>query len=447
MKKILVVDDMSDIREILSLMLESSFEVEILEASSGNQAIRVLRENPSIDAVICDYQMSDGNGEDVYRFMLQSGLKIPFLMCSSNVPADFEFFRKNPPFSFIIKPAHFAAITEVMKPIFEAGLVATPEYVKIRMSTVLRHGLLACDLYVKASERKYIKVMREGDVFEAADFAKFEAKQIDYLYSRASDSKQILDRMLAGLNRLTKEKPNPTVQQGIYISTAALEVISDFTRSLGFTPEVQKLTEQNIQLAIQTIRSTREFSQLYAKLMIDPDNFLASHSTVLAYLSCGLASLMKWNSDQTFYKLSIAAFLHDLTLTDELSKLESLSELELSGGDFTVQEKETFSVHPTEAAHLAHTLGEHAGDIHTIIFQHHERPDGKGFPQGINHEHIQPLSAVFIVAEGIISFRQKVSTEDSLIHYLSSLDPSFKRGAFRGVIEAIFHAVSQAENG
>jgi HD-GYP domain-containing protein (c-di-GMP phosphodiesterase class II) len=363
------------------------------------------------------------------------------VLCSSDLATDLPVFQTHPPFGAVVKPELFPALNDLVRPILETS--SAPEYVRIRMATVLRHGLLACDLYVKLNEKKYIKVMREGDLFDSADFAKFEAKQIDYLYSKGSDAKQVLDKMISGLSRLNTNRAAPTLQQGINISTAALEVISDFNRSLGFTPEVQKLTHENIQLAISTIRGTPKLSALYAKLLIDPDNYLASHSTVLAYLSCGLASLMQWTSDQTFYKLSLSAFLHDLTLTDELSKLDSISELELSAGDFSVSEKEQFLVHPTEASALAHGLSESAGDISTIIFQHHERPDGTGFPQAIAHEHIQPLSAVFIVAEGIISFRQKVSSEDSLVHYLTSLDPSFRRGAFRSIIDAITVAVTR----
>jgi response regulator RpfG family c-di-GMP phosphodiesterase len=38
----------------------------------------------------------------------------------------------------------------------------------------------------------------------------------------------------------------------------------------------------------------------------------------------------------------------------------------------------------------------------TIIRQHHEKPDGKGFPLGINHSRIGQLSTIMIVSKAFV---------------------------------------------
>jgi HD-GYP domain-containing protein (c-di-GMP phosphodiesterase class II) len=38
----------------------------------------------------------------------------------------------------------------------------------------------------------------------------------------------------------------------------------------------------------------------------------------------------------------------------------------------------------------------------TIIKQHHERPDGQGFPVGVDHKRINQLSAILIVSQRFV---------------------------------------------
>lgn len=40
-------------------------------------------------------------------------------------------------------------------------------------------------------------------------------------------------------------------------------------------------------------------------------------------------------------------------------------------------------------------------DIDNIILNHHELPDGKGYPRGLSSMQISPISCIFILAEKI----------------------------------------------
>jgi len=86
MNKILVVDDEEDIREIVSMVLETHFDCEVVESYSGNDAIRIIKENKDLKVIICDYRMPDGNGGDVYKFLRQENIEIPYIMISSDDP-------------------------------------------------------------------------------------------------------------------------------------------------------------------------------------------------------------------------------------------------------------------------------------------------------------------------------------------------------------------------
>ena len=67
--KILIVDDDENVAAVMSMYIETEFENEIITASSGNEAIEVLKANPDIVLVLSDYNMPNGNGRSIFKFM------------------------------------------------------------------------------------------------------------------------------------------------------------------------------------------------------------------------------------------------------------------------------------------------------------------------------------------------------------------------------------------
>jgi len=287
-------------------------------------------------------------------------------------------------------------------------------------------------------------VMREGDFFDASDLERFDAKNVDLLYVRTQDAKRILGKMHSSLNRFSPSRENDEKGTGqeIKISTASLEVIHEFSQILGFAPETQKLTEECVNFSVKTIQKNPKLAQLYSQLVVDPDSYLSSHSVVLANVSCGIASLLGWTSHLIFFELSLASFLHDISLTSNaLAKVQEPSELEVADPPFTEEEKKRFMEHPKVAARLAADFKDIPTGVISIIEQHHERPDGKGFPAALAESKISPMAAVFIVAHDLVSFRAKISTTAPLDDFVRSLDKSFQKGQFKKISKAIIESV------
>jgi two-component system OmpR family response regulator len=81
--KILIIDDHSEIRDIIRHYLEKTGICCCSECSSGNEAITMLEAGEKFDLVISDYQMPDGDGLDVMRYLLESKSKLPFILFTS----------------------------------------------------------------------------------------------------------------------------------------------------------------------------------------------------------------------------------------------------------------------------------------------------------------------------------------------------------------------------
>ena len=79
--KILLIDDESEIRHVLRLLLENK-SYEVMEASSGAQAIDTLHRVPDIDLFILDMMMPGLSGIDTAR-QLRALTDAPILFLSA----------------------------------------------------------------------------------------------------------------------------------------------------------------------------------------------------------------------------------------------------------------------------------------------------------------------------------------------------------------------------
>lgn len=81
--KFLIVDDIDELREIVRMDIESNYDVEVIEAVDGQNAIDLINTKGPFDLVICDYNMPKKNGADVYLELRKQnkpiGLTVLFL--------------------------------------------------------------------------------------------------------------------------------------------------------------------------------------------------------------------------------------------------------------------------------------------------------------------------------------------------------------------------------
>ena len=66
------------------------------------------------------------------------------------------------------------------------------------------------------------------------------------------------------------------------------------------------------------------------------------------------------------------------------------------------------------------------------MLQHHERPDGSGYPRGLNATQISPLGALFIIAEDLVheALEGEGVTVDS---FFTKKAPLYSRGQFKKI--------------
>ncbi len=88
MRRILIIDDEDDIREVAALSLEATAGWDVITASSGTAGIRAASTSrPAPDAILMDVMMPGMDGPSTFRLMQQDAAisHIPVLLLTAKV--------------------------------------------------------------------------------------------------------------------------------------------------------------------------------------------------------------------------------------------------------------------------------------------------------------------------------------------------------------------------
>lgn len=130
------------------------------------------------------------------------------------------------------------------------------------------------------------------------------------------------------------------------------------------------------------------------------DEYTAQHCVNVAILSMGLAQALEWQHDQVELA-GLAGMLHDLGKT----RLDR--EILNKPGRLSVDEY----AHVKQHARLGYLMLREDKEVHPAVAQavleHHERPDGGGYPNGRDRATLQPMSALISVVDAYDAITSK----------------------------------------
>jgi putative nucleotidyltransferase with HDIG domain len=138
------------------------------------------------------------------------------------------------------------------------------------------------------------------------------------------------------------------------------------------------------------------------------DHYTQGHCERVAFFACVLAESTGMDSRSLFW-FRLGALLHDIgkiiVPTDVLNK----------AGNLTEEEWAIMKRHPEAGLDLVSDI-DFPGDVHSIIRNHHERWDGKGYPDGLAGEEIPFAARILCVADVYDALTTARSYRDSLSH-------------------------------
>lgn len=409
---ILFVEDQANAEAGILTTLDQKFGAAttvVRKVGNMQEAIETLEQPEyTFDLVVCDYH---GASNVLLSALLSLSLKTPAIVFVSDEPtaqAMRQQFQDKTASRFIVRQNMAVALSQNLDELKASGALkdlntGDSEFVRVKPEFLLKSSPIETDVYIRLTENKYCRLFRKGDNFDKNDLERYrDKKKIEFFYLQKPDYLRLLEKNDKQLGELTaSDAPAEQLEQGAEL---ALEGLHQLVDKMGFTPAAQKLAKSSVEATLKLIGKRPQLAVIMGRLKQDYGKYITSHSLVLAQISCALAYRIGWTSAPTYLKLSLASFLHDLPLRNNaLAKCDSIEEVQKSG-KFTEEELKAFKLHPIAAAEYAREFNEIPSDVDMILAQHHEKPDGSGFPRGLTAARLSPLSCLFIIAHDVLHF-------------------------------------------
>jgi HD-GYP domain-containing protein (c-di-GMP phosphodiesterase class II) len=152
---------------------------------------------------------------------------------------------------------------------------------------------------------------------------------------------------------------------------------------------IEPLTEQVKQL-IAMLKKNRRFLLRLGELDRNGFSYIISHSVNVAILSVAMGDTLKLPSHKLI-ELGMAGMLHELGMFKLPDTFQNANRA------LTDAEKRALSAHPLLGYRALRELG-FPPNVTLAVLEHHEKEDGKGYPQGLTGDKIAMSAKILSVA-------------------------------------------------
>ncbi len=436
--QVLIAEPDFELSDIYVVGVENTFQdVKITRVSNYKEFKAKLSSSGNYQIIITEY-FRDGK-EDIFNFMDGRGLNIPTLVITSFTEAEFINFKDDVTYHLkrehLPKPFSFVNFENVITQLSGTStfVQSRSAYKKINTEYFLRGTLAICDTYVKLSDSKFVKVIHRGDTFTISQIESYLDRDINYLYINKDDIEEYV--ISAGEVSFLKYEPS-TPAEHLDVAQKSIMTLKRLVSRYG----ISEGTSAVVDSYVSNLKKLTQGSVKLKNLLRERENmtnYLYDHCYLTSLLAVEILKQLDWGKKDNIESIIHAAVYHDLLLENEtLARIwnqEGVLKADLADYD-----KNLVLGHGRLVAELLEKEGISDQNIHAILVNHHERPDGSGFPRGLYAKQIKPLTAVFIVAHELsrlIELKNYDLEESNAI--LAEIQDSFSHDHFEKIVKIV----------
>lgn len=314
-------------------------------------------------------------------------------------------------------------------------------YLSIKINRFYNFSKLPFSVYQKLENNKFFKIINENDEYRKAKLQSYQDKGVKNLYIDSIYYKDFISLFVARISQklamAPKNKKNFVASQVILT-----DVIFEEVSLTGFSDSTFFKAKNIIASVIEFYTKEESISHTLEELAFCV-NYVSEHSIHLALIACELCEESDWQSPHILQNLCIAAVFHDIAFKDrELAAIYDQH-------DKNIDEKQRNEIlrHPQAAIDMLDGVSFISDEVKSIILDHHEKPDGSGFPSGRNATNISPISALFIIAHEYAIYINKQIDEPQYKdkkNFLTYLKKTYNRGNFQSPLRAFLNRYSES---
>ncbi len=401
--KVLIADDSASIRFWLANEL-TDMGADVVQAPDGREALELARKTPDIDLVVTDVNMPGLNGFELCRqIKADPGLRpLPVVILSSReTESDIEKGFRVGASAYLTKSSARKDLRKTIEEtLHKTSLLRGRTVLVVDDSKSVRS--LVCERFTQegfkvraaANGKDALRYLGSGGhadlILSDLDMPEMNGMQlcetlqrdpglagVPFVVMSGSGDRKTMRRMLqkGALAYLVK----PFNLEQLIITSERL--LSDHL-SLLLKDKERLVAERNLILASITS---------LVRALEARDSYTRGHSDSVAEITTAMAEKMGFSKEDTD-KIDMAGKLHDI------GKIGIPDSVLLYPGRLSDKDFALIKLHPVIGADILRPIGSLNWAIPCILY-HHERMDGKGYPEGLGGEHIPLWARMIAVAD------------------------------------------------
>ncbi len=186
-------------------------------------------------------------------------------------------------------------------------------------------------------------------------------------------------------------------------------------------PITKKEVVKMLQPILKETRREKNIVRLLIQLQ-SQDDYTFQHTVNIGIVAGVIAKWMGYTDEEELAKIAVAGTLHDI------GKSKVPMQILKKPGPLTSAEFEVMKKHPKLGFDILDRIPSYEEEIKLAVLQHHEREDGRGYPQGLLGDDIHPYAKIIAVADVYHAmtskrvYRGRISPFLVLDHLHSNLD-------------------------
>lgn len=308
------------------------------------------------------------------------------------------------------------------------------KYIKVPIKYLLQfdEDFFNAEIFIKLGDEKYVKITLKDDGFKDTIKSYSEKGLIDvYLFEQ--DYLAILGQIKLRISNNNLYDPETIKIVPMESLESMFNMAKDVIVHFGATPEVITLCKNINTQALKFISNKQNIFKYFKEFKENcSDEFLKSILT--SHLMMLMIDQFSWRSSAIKEKAALGCLLCDIVLSKDDFKWFEKKILDKS------RVPEVVLKHPLTISNLLKRNGDLVSmETLSIIEQHHELPDGSGFPLGLTANRIHQLSAIYIVSHYFITQLVKENFNyEKKDKILKDIHFHYNEGPFEKIYEILY---------
>jgi HD-GYP domain-containing protein (c-di-GMP phosphodiesterase class II) len=261
------------------------------------------------------------------------------------------------------------------------------QYTAVPTASLIHRKTSLSDLFVRLPSDRMVKVAHKGGAIDTERITRFGDRDVQYLYVNKSDLGDIVSDLVRGAEGLNQLPNVPTDLKVAKFFNIAESVFSELLK-LPLTDESVGRAVRLSQEIATSMREKPDFLKLVTTVVSLGDEF-TRHSLGTVLMANMLMTKLDWSSPKLVAPITAGAFFHDIGLKEIPAELRFKNRI-----DMTPDEALMWECHPAKGVQLLSPLHSMTADVLRIVQEHHEIPNGQGFPGKLRLDRIFPMAKV-----------------------------------------------------